>query len=745
MLRRSFATLLLSLLLFAVMAQSATDYSKMSPWVRLIAAQNAPPTYPEGASIPYRSIVSPSGDEGGTPSLLAFIQTNDDDVLERHGCRTYARKDDIVIASIPLSQLAELSQHASIKRIEASESCHTTMDTVPKIINTLPVYTATQSHQAFTGSGVVVGIMDIGFDLTHPNFYSDAALSNYRIKAFWDQLSPDTIGSTFPVGRDYIGSEAILAKGCATDGSQQSHGTHTTGIAAGSGYDSPYRGVAFESDICLVANAVTADTVFIDPKDYYKYTSATDALGFKYIFDYADSQGKPCVASFSEGYSPYLDEEDSLYSAFLDKLAGPGHIIAVSAGNENQSITYAEKPVGTQQAGAFIHIYKKQANYHLKSNGPMNLTLHFYDSSHNPSYQHTIASSDNRLDTLLADTLILGSDSCFVSATRYPSRFTADTLYTLQIMAHRNLHELGYIAIVMEGADSRVQLYGSSSNPLRQSSVDPQWNAATYGHNILAPGCFPSAICVGATTWRTSYTTHKGTTIISGNQTYGKRMTESSTGPALNDLMKPDVVAPGYDVISSYSSYYLETIGPDAWDYRNSVKLFEHNGRTYSWTALSGTSMACPAAAGTIALWLQAKPTLTREEIIDVFSRTCQHPDESLSYPNNDYGYGEIDAYRGLLDILGLTGIESISQHQPAGVSIIADNCSIHLTFIRQPASPINVSIYSTNGAMLWQTTIMPAGSYANISLPQLASGIYAIQLTGSDKELSGSHLIRLR
>ena len=30
-------------------------------------------------------------------------------------------------------------------------------------------------------------------------------MSQYRIKALWDQLSRDTIGSTLYVGRDYVG------------------------------------------------------------------------------------------------------------------------------------------------------------------------------------------------------------------------------------------------------------------------------------------------------------------------------------------------------------------------------------------------------------------------------------------------------------------------------------------------------------------------------------------------------------
>ena len=101
-------------------------------------------------------------------------------------------------------------------------------------------------------------------------------------------LSADTIGSTLYVGADYTSEEALLQYAHSRDGLIQTHGTHTLGSAAGSGYNSPYRGVAPGSDICLVSNAVSEDIIFIDSVDYEKYTYATDALGFKYMFDYAD-------------------------------------------------------------------------------------------------------------------------------------------------------------------------------------------------------------------------------------------------------------------------------------------------------------------------------------------------------------------------------------------------------------------------------------------------------------------------
>lgn len=720
--------LIVSMTVSTINAHTA-DRNKLSAWVRQVMT---------GDSIQARRAANRH-----SRLMTAFVQMDETlagDVLTAHGCRTYAQIGDIRIATIPVAQLGALSQHPAVRRIEASPTGHTTLDTVPRVVNALPVYEATAAHPAFTGSGVVVGVMDVGFDLTHPNFYNDATLSRYRISAFWDQLSTDTIGSPFPVGRDFTGHDAILAAGCATDGATETHGTHTTGIAAGSGYDTSYRGIAFDSDLCLVANAVTSDTIYISPDDRYKYTTATDALGFKYIFDYADSQGKPCVASFSEGYSPHLDEDDRLFSAFLDRLVGPGHILVASAGNENQALTYAVKPKGTAVAGSFIQTSEDEATYRIKADGKVTISLLAYQQE--GGVQQTLAfdSSDTRLDEGINDTLFTTGGPCAVHLTRHRSYTDDYYVYIMELSAAVKLQDMDYMALTVEGEESQAEIYGSSSSRLNSyPDVDARWNAATYGHNILAPGCFPAAICVGATTWRTSFTNFMGYPIPAINQTRGRRMTESSTGPTMGGLMKPDVVAPGYYVTSSFSSYYYDG-QPNGW----TVSLFMLNGRTYLWNIASGTSMATPAVAGTIALWLQAKPTLTREEIIDVFSRTCRQPDNTLSYPNNEYGYGEIDAYRGLLDILGLTTVETLSQHQPAAAQMRVADGLLYLTFNRQPTAPLIVSVYAVNGQQLSQMRLHPSSMQAQLPLGPLPPGIYAVQLQSAEPSLTGSGLIRI-
>ena len=690
-----------------------------------------------------------SGHRADAAAMLTtvFVQMKDginDELLAQYGCKKYAQLGDIAIVTVPLDKVGALSEQPEVLRVEANDKGHPTLDLVPENTNLLPVYEQTAQHPAFTGKGVVVGIMDIGFDLTHPTFYNTPSLSNYRIKAFWDQLAPNADSNRFPVGSEWTTTDDILQQQCATDGREQNHGTHTTGIAAGSGYDSPYRGAAWESDLCLVANAVTADTAFIGKADYYLYTTATDALGFKYLFDYADSQQKPCVVSFSEGYPPFMDNDDQLFSLFLSRLVGPGHILVSSAGNESQSLTYFRKPLGVEHAGSFIRVFNPTAQYRLLSDGKPVVRLIAYEERNVVERELLLPmDSENWKDEQLIDTLFIQDDTCAVRITRYqPSLVEGKTGYWITLAGNRPFIEMDHLALVVEGADCEAEVFGSSTQSFGNYDTDKQWNAAEKSHNILAPGCLEPAITVGSTSHRLTYTNINGDVIKNNRDTEPGRLSWfSSVGPAMDGSVKPDVTAPGNFVISSQSSFYLEA-HPDATTY--DVEHFDAGGRTYVWAAQSGTSMSTPVVAGIIALWLQANPTLSPDDIRDVLQRTCRHPEPQFTYPNNFYGHGEIDAYRGLLDILGMTGIKELSQHQPQGVRLTAHDGLLHLQFSQTPSEPVLLSIYTTSGALLHRQWLTPSSRQVSLPLPVSASGIYAVQLTGKDKALTGSQLVRL-
>lgn len=714
-------------LMLMVYGQSV-NHRKMSHYVRQAVAEN------------HHHSLTRSIDGEHRATITAFIRINGhqtDDILRKHGCRKFAQWEDIVIASIPLDQVEALAAERNVSRIEANRGAHALMDTTALVVDALPVYELSDNHPAFTGAGVVVGVEDIGFDLTHPNFY-DASGNYYRIGAFWDQLSKDTIGSSLPVGRDYLGQAEILACGQSTDAPTQTHGTHTSGIAAGSGYDTKYRGMAFDSELCLVSNAVTEDIEYIDSADIYKYTSAIDALGMKYCFDYASLQGKPCVVSFSEGYNPYLDEEDSLFSAALDHMIGPGRIIVTSAGNEGVEKTYFEKLATQQEAGAFVRCFRESAIYRLTSTEPLRLILYYYKGGNAvPTDTLSFTTAEVVYDSIMTKKLICGEDSLSFSVYRNTSSFLDGDVYQIALKANRTLDSFSPLALVV-GGEGIIKVYGGSKMAFAsRGDVDQRWSAAQKGFNIVAPGCFPAVICVGSTSHRLEIVNEQGEVQHSMDGTVSGMLSPfSSTGPTMNGLMKPDVVAPGGNVVSSYSHIAHPDNAIVGWS--------EFQGERYPWAADTGTSMSTPVVAGIIALWLQAKPDLTPEEVREVLSRSCRRPDTSLDYPNNFYGYGEIDAYRGLLEILGLTKIEGISLHQPQRVQVRPVNGDLQILFDDVPQAPVAVKVYNLSGLCVYSESMRLSGTEITIDLPLLPQAVYAVQIETQDKTIQGSCLIRL-
>lgn len=707
-----------------VSAAQTAETGKMSAFVRKALSES------RGQSPCNLRRDSPRDSQAAQGRLLAFVKVNDGSgLLQKYGCQTYAQWGDIYIASIPLSNLAALSAEGQVERIEAHASAHQLLDTATTIINALPVYEASPTHRAYTGEGVVMGLMDIGFDLTHPNFY-DRKMTHTRIGAIWDQLSKDTIGSALPMGREYIGAEAVLAHERSTDGEIQTHGTHTLGIAAGTGHTTPYRGVAFDSDICLVSNIEESDTAYFEPGDKYIHTSALDALGFKYLFDYAERQGKPCVASFSEGYPPYFDEDESLYAAVLDSLTGPGRIIVASAGNEGLEKSYVEKLAGTKEAGAFIRCYKEEAEYRIKGNGEFRLHLYRYGNGTGvPTDTLTIELGALPYETEVTDSLICNGDTLSLEVYRRKSVYQPDDVWFVTIHGNHALFELSPLALTIEG-EQYAELFGHSRAALQGQGVQP-------GHNIFAPSSFKSVISVGATSYRVAMTNMWGGPHKAHEGTVPGRISPySSTGPTVDGMLKPDVVAPGTYVISSFSHYSPIVYSMMA----ESV----YQGIYYPWGLETGTSMSAPMVAGTIALWLQARPTLTTDEIREVFHRTCQHPDPEMAYPNDVYGYGEIDAYRGLLDILGADRIEGLSLHQPSKLRIYPAEDGLRLVTDTPLSETVKIKVYSLSGACIHEARLLINGTEARLPLPSHASGVYAVQVETDTQELKGSQLVRL-
>jgi len=152
----------------------------------------------------------------------------------------------------------------------------------------------------------------------------------------------------------------------------------------------------------------------------------------------------------------------------------------------------------------------------------------------------------------------------------------------------------------------------------------------------------------------------------------------SSRGPSpIDGSIKPDVSAPGVDIRSSFPG-----------------------GGYYNW---QGTSMACPHVTGTIALMLEANPGLltieTVEDIKDVLRDNAV--DLGAPGPDNDYGWGLIDAYESVTAIAHGGTLAGTVRDARNGAPLAAT-----VTILETGDSD------ETNPATGWYSMMIPEGTY---------------------------------
>ena len=689
--------------------------------------------------------------------VCALVCTKDAEgqPLNANGCRMIAQIGDIFIAEIPVTRLASLAQDSRVCRIEAERGNALQLDSMSFYTNSTGIHEAMQLPQAYTGNGVVVGLMDVGFDLTHPTFRSNDG-SSLRIKRFWDQLSADTLGSRMYVGAEYVDEQSLLDYAHSRDGLAMFHGTHTLGIAAGNGAGTPYVGLAPESEICLVSNAVSGDEDFVADEDLYKYTTATDVLGFKYLFDYAESVGKPCVVSFSEGAPQDFHGDNMLYYEALSRLVGPGRILVASAGNRGLNSDYMYKPVGKKWAGTFVTPPDDCVALTVKASQGITMHTRFHrvgkdgfdsGSAHAVSddfgvcFVVPVADVCASPDSLLSDTVVIKGVEYVQSMQAYRSCFNPSDVMVDVVLARSDgngLCQSGCLtSFSVSGEDGEAEVYRVHGG-FGKNNEDITLDDAVSTHGILSPGSAPSVICVGATTYRPEYTNVYGYVHKLSWGVSGERGSFSSVGPTFDGRSKPDVMAPGANVISAMSSYYMQENTATTL-----VSSHEFEGRTYGWAVESGTSMSTPAVAGIVALWLQANPQLSPEEVLGVMSRTCRPCGNYGADTPNYCGMGAIDAYAGLLDVLGLTGVEGLSCKNPDGADITLYNNVLHISFSSPLMNDAAYVVFDLSGRKC-ASGILPQGKAEWDVVLDVPRGVYAVQLNVDGKSRSGSALVRV-
>ena len=657
--------------------------------------------------------------------------------FERHGCRLIDSIGRIYIVSIPLGEVAALSNNDTTERLEAERMPRPTMDVTPQQVNATDVYAGTNLPQAYTGAGVVAGVFDSYFDFTHPAF-SDAN-GDLRISYYYDFHWPNA-DSTF--GHALESASEIAAQQHSLHTRNGIHGTHVAGIMAGSAVEGRYQGMAPEAEIYMVDFNSDREQ-FANPDEN---TSAIAVLGFKKIFDRAAAEGKPCVVNFSSGESVIFTAQRVLEGEAMEALTGPGRIIVSSAGNDGTRSCYLEKGADDYQAGTGIEngLHGGQIiDIDLITPGNQYVRFDFMGMGlTGGGIEGTIAFHTDSIDATgshFSTTVSLGEVQ--LDVVQSPYQDPRGTVYHIHGIMPNPVYLLLCGATVLLTSNNPAYMYSDIAySPFLNVSSVPQYSFAKKGYSITWPAMLPGIIAVGATGYKNSFVNidnqvNDDYISLAPDQT-GYITKFSSCGPTFNGLVKPDVVAPGFNINAAYNSFYEDFDGMR----KNLTYRGSYNGRTYYYLAESGTSMAAPVVAGVIALWLQAKPDLTPAQALEVIRLTSTHPENTLSYPNNTYGHGQIDAYRGLLEVLNLpVSIPELSQNQPQGVRFRVENRRLYADFGDIVPRRMVFNIYSLDGRLM-----LTQSGKSDINLSALKTGVYAVQLITDSKATTGSTLIRL-
>lgn len=143
-------------------------------------------------------------------------------------------------------------------------------------------------------------------------------------------------------------------------------------------------------------------------------------------------------------------------------------------------------------------------------------------------------------------------------------------------------------------------------------------NNGPKNSSITSPGISKKAITVG------SSDDSESVTIWGSSQ-----KNFSGRGPTLECVIKPDIVAPGANIVSCLSPIaYIDSSNTEG------VKIVDKN-----YLQLSGTSMSTPIVTGAIALLLQKYPSLTPNDV----KYMLKYSTTDLGYPKNQQGWGLID------------------------------------------------------------------------------------------------------
>lgn len=577
----------------------------------------------------------------------------------------------VVTGWIKLADVEAFLNFAGVERINLSARIATHIDRsmadikVDSIRSKAPPYSSTSQAKAYTGKGVLVGVIDDSIWELHPSFCvpvlpvpspgsNSRPIRKTRIIAIWDQIPKGQGRDKPPAGFSYgtFWSEQdinnILAQGAFGAiglASTIDHGSHVTAIAAGNGalYDAglaPFTlvGAAPEADIAF-CNAAHADPT--------GSAAASDAMNM--IFALAEERKQPCVVNMSFGtHEGARDGTADLELAIERALIGPdgprpGRAVVVAAGNEADMRRHSRKFMlanGRRDFGLKEEFFTYPNGLTVKAKDPANRLLN-YDRLY--VWYQELAALDVRVippsgtpdpDWTSFGDIKISPKVCVVSGAPDPGNGKKYIVITFQAPMDLGNWRLEFRETA--GVDTPMDVWGDRIN---DEYIYPRFvdGDAMADNTVTCPATAKSAIAVG------NYICTPGP-----NEQYGALVSSSSRGldstyQVTADETRPHIAAPGRRIVSANNSSYA--------DEADVVRIITQRFHTslVLHALMTGTSQAAPHVTGVIALMFQKNPTLTAPQIRSILTKTANQSQIPIrGFPNRHWGYGKIDAAAAL-------------------------------------------------------------------------------------------------
>ena len=513
------------------------------------------------------------------------------------------------------------------------------------------VHKGTGFSRFYNGNGVIVGVIDCGFDFNHINLCDANGIP--RVKAVYMPLdytgtAPKVNGRTLP-GSCYETLSQIAR--LTTDDKHTTHGTQTAGIAAGAYRNNNWYGMAPGADIVACGM----------PEGEINDVRVANCIS--YIMDYAERMHKPCVINISLGTNVGSHDGSSFVSRVCEQYTGPGRVCVVSAGNDGSVPVCARMnlTVPTDTATMLLAGYGgglyRSGNMSVCSNESSPLILRMIVVDHN--------TGDIVYRSKLHSLATVGEAEVFSSATDAQlARYYTGTVSVVDghsVSGRRN----ALCAIDMTANSSNYILGFQLTSPTPTNVV--AWTSQyayfhKYGFDWAVEGTRSSSINELATTDSVisvgSYNTRQyipladGTIMRRGNSTPMEISYYSAYGPDENGIARPDVCAPGSVVIASANRYDTDAPNKAYWQ-----TPAVWNNVAYPYCPDLGTSMSAPVVTGAVALWLQANPKLGVADVRTVLAHSSYKDDQVKAGDPARWGTGKLDVNAGMRYILHLDDV----------------------------------------------------------------------------------------